>query len=85
MLVLFFLGEYSPESAGDYASGTNHSLPTSGFARSFSGVSVESFMKAITFQSLTREGLTNIASTVETLAAEEGLFAHKNAVTIRLK
>jgi len=80
-----FLGEYSPESAGDYASGTNHSLPTSGFARSFSGVSVESFMKAITFQSLTREGLTNIASTVETLAAEEGLFAHKNAVTIRLK
>jgi histidinol dehydrogenase len=80
-----FLGGYSPESAGDYASGTNHSLPTSGFARSFSGVSVESFMKAITFQSLTKEGLTNIASTVETLAAEEGLFAHKNAVTIRLK
>ena len=80
-----FLGEYSPESAGDYASGTNHSLPTSGFARSFSGVSVESFMKAITFQSLTREGLRNISSTVETLAVEEGLFAHKNAVTIRLK
>jgi histidinol dehydrogenase len=80
-----FLGEYSPESAGDYASGTNHSLPTSGFARSFSGVSVESFMKAISFQSLTREGLGNISSTVETLAEEEGLFAHKNAVTIRLK
>lgn len=80
-----FLGEYSPESAGDYASGTNHSLPTSGFARSFSGVSVESFMKAITFQSLTKEGLRNIASTVETLAVEEGLLAHKNAVTIRLK
>jgi histidinol dehydrogenase len=80
-----FLGEYSPESAGDYASGTNHSLPTSGFARSFSGVSVESFMKAITFQSLTKEGLGNISSTIETLAEEEGLFAHKNAVTIRLK
>ena len=80
-----FLGEYSPESAGDYASGTNHSLPTSGFARSFSGVSVESFMKAISFQSLTKEGLRNIASTVETLAVEEGLLAHKNAVTIRLQ
>lgn len=80
-----FLGEYSPESAGDYASGTNHSLPTSGFARSFSGVNVESFMKAITFQSLTKEGLANISSAVETLAEEEGLFAHKNAVTIRLK
>jgi histidinol dehydrogenase len=80
-----FLGEYSPESAGDYASGTNHSLPTSGFARSFGGVSVESFMKAISFQSLTRQGLKNISSTVETLALEEGLFAHKNAVTIRLK
>ena len=80
-----FLGEYSPESAGDYASGTNHSLPTSGFARSYSGVSVESFMKAITFQSLTKEGLRGISSTVETLASEEGLFAHKKAVTIRLK
>jgi len=80
-----FLGAYSPESAGDYASGTNHSLPTSGFARSFSGVNVESFMKAISFQSLTKEGLKNIASTIETLAEEEGLFAHKNAVTIRLK
>jgi histidinol dehydrogenase len=80
-----FLGEYSPESAGDYASGTNHSLPTSGFARSFSGVNVESFMKAISFQSLTKEGLSSISSTIETLAEEEGLFAHKNAVTIRLK
>ena len=80
-----FLGEYSPESAGDYASGTNHSLPTSGFARSFSGVSVESFMKAISFQSLTKEGLDSISSTIETLAEEEGLFAHKNAVTKRLK
>jgi histidinol dehydrogenase len=80
-----FLGEYSPESAGDYASGTNHSLPTSGFARSYSGVNVESFMKSISFQSLTMEGLGNISSTIETLALEEGLYAHKNAVTIRLK
>lgn len=80
-----FLGEFSPESAGDYASGTNHSLPTSGFARSYSGVNVESFMKSISFQSLTRDGLNKISSTVETLALEEGLYAHKNAVTIRLK
>jgi histidinol dehydrogenase len=80
-----FLGEYSPESAGDYASGTNHSLPTSGFARSFSGVNVESFMKAISFQSLTKEGLKSISSTIETLAQEEGLSAHKNAVSIRFK
>ncbi|MDR3611722.1 MAG: histidinol dehydrogenase [Ignavibacteriaceae bacterium] len=80
-----FLGEYSPESAGDYASGTNHSLPTSGFARSFGGVSVEFFMKAVSFQSLTKDGLSHISAAVETLAIEEGLFAHKNAVTIRLK
>jgi len=80
-----FLGKYSPESVGDYASGTNHSLPTYSYAKSFSGVSVESFMKGVTFQSLTREGLKLIASTVETLAEVESLFAHKNAVTIRLK
>lgn len=80
-----FLGKYSPESVGDYASGTNHSLPTYGYAKSFSGVSVESFMKGITFQSLTREGLKLIGSTVETLAEVESLLAHKNAVTIRLK
>ena len=80
-----FIGEYSPESVGDYASGTNHSLPTSGYAKSFSGVTVESFMKSVSFQSLTKEGLKNIAETVETLAETEGLQAHKNAVSIRLK
>jgi len=80
-----FLGKYSPESVGDYASGTNHSLPTYSYAKSFSGVSVESFMKAVTFQSLTKEGLKLIGSTVETLAEVESLLAHKNAVTIRLK
>ena len=80
-----FLGNLTPESAGDYASGTNHTLPTSGFAKAFSGVSVDTFLKKITFQHLTREGLNNIANTVETLATAEGLQAHKNAVTIRIK
>jgi len=80
-----FLGEYSPESVGDYASGTNHSLPTYGFAKSFGGVTVESFMKSMTFQKLTKEGLINISSTVETLAEIENLTAHKNAVSIRIK
>jgi len=80
-----FLGQYSPESAGDYASGTNHSLPTSGYAKTFSGVSVEMFMKSITFQQLTKNGLKQISNTVQTLAKEEGLEAHKNAVSIRLK
>jgi histidinol dehydrogenase len=79
-----FLGYYSPESVGDYASGTNHSLPTYGFARSIGGVTVESFLKSITFQRLTKEGLKNISSTVETLAEVEGLDAHKNAVKIRI-
>jgi len=80
-----FLGAYSPESVGDYASGTNHSLPTYGYAKAFSGVSVESFMKGITFQQLTKEGLACIAPTVTTLAETEMLSAHKNAVAIRLK
>ena len=80
-----FLGEYSPESAGDYASGTNHSLPTYGYAKTFAGVTVESFMKSMTIQSLTKEGLTNISTAVKTLAETEGLQAHKNAVSIRLK
>ncbi|MCL5029986.1 MAG: histidinol dehydrogenase [Bacteroidetes bacterium] len=80
-----FLGEYSPESVGDYASGTNHSLPTYGYAKTFGGVSVEAFMKSITFQKLTKEGLKNISDTVENLAEAEGLQAHKNAVKIRLK
>lgn len=80
-----FLGNYSPESAGDYASGTNHTLPTNGFAKAYSGVSVDSFVKKITYQKLSREGLQAIGNTVELMAAAEGLDAHKNAVTIRLK
>ncbi len=79
-----FLGNYSPESVGDYASGTNHTLPTNGYARSYSGVSVDSFVKKITYQQLTKEGLKNIGRTVEIMAAAEGLEAHKNAVTLRL-
>jgi histidinol dehydrogenase len=78
-----FLGDYSPESAGDYASGTNHTLPTSGWARSYSGVSVEDFLKKITFQSLTRSGLENLAPTIISLAEAEGLEAHARAVSIR--
>jgi histidinol dehydrogenase len=78
-----FLGHYSPESVGDYASGTNHTLPTNGYARSYSGVSVDSFVKKITFQKLSEEGLKNIARTVELMAEAEGLIAHANAVKIR--
>lgn len=80
-----FLGHLTPESAGDYASGTNHTLPTSGYARSYSGVSVDSFVKKITFQHITEQGLEQIGSTVEILAELEGLQAHKNAVSIRKK
>jgi histidinol dehydrogenase len=80
-----FLGNYSPESVGDYASGTNHTLPTNGFAKAYSGVSVDSFVKKITYQKLTQEGLNTIGKTVELMAAAEGLDAHKNAVTIRMK
>lgn len=78
-----FLGNLTPESAGDYASGTNHTLPTSAYARSYSGVSVDSFVKKITFQVLTAEGVKNIGTTVETLAALEGLDAHRNAMKVR--
>jgi histidinol dehydrogenase len=80
-----FLGHLTPESAGDYASGTNHTLPTSGYARSYSGVSVDSFVKKITFQHISDQGLEQIGSTVEILAELEGLQAHKNAVSIRKK
>jgi histidinol dehydrogenase len=80
-----FLGNYSCESAGDYASGTNHTLPTNGFARSYSGVSVDSFVKKITFQKITEEGIHNIGRTIQVMAEAEGLFAHKNAVSIRMK
>lgn len=80
-----FLGNYSPESVGDYASGTNHTLPTHGYARAYSGVSVDSFVKKITFQELTREGLERISKTVITMAEHEGLQAHAEAVRQRLK
>ena len=80
-----FLGNYTPESAGDYASGTNHTLPTNGYARSYSGVSLDSFVKKITFQHISQQGLQQIGRTVEVMAAAEGLDAHKNAVSIRLK
>ena len=80
-----FLGNYSCESAGDYASGTNHTLPTNGFARAYSGVSLDSFLKKVTFQRLTEEGLMEIGKAIEIMAEAEGLQAHKNAVSIRLK
>jgi histidinol dehydrogenase len=79
-----FLGHYSPESVGDYASGTNHTLPTNGYAKAYSGVSVDSFVKKITFQQLTQEGLQNISKTVIAMAEAEGLQAHANAVKVRL-
>jgi histidinol dehydrogenase len=79
-----FLGNYTPESAGDYASGTNHTLPTNGFARAWSGVSTESFMKKITFQEITPEGLEELGPTVEFMAAAEELEAHRQAVHVRL-
>ncbi len=80
-----FLGNYTPESAGDYASGTNHTLPTNGWARSFSGVNLDSYLKKITFQEITPEGIKNLGPVIEKMAAAEFLDAHKNAVTIRLK
>lgn len=80
-----FLGNLTPESAGDYASGTNHTLPTSAYARAYSGVSVDSFIKKITFQHISEEGIKNIGTTVEVLAELEGLQAHKNAMSVRMK
>jgi histidinol dehydrogenase len=80
-----FLGSYSAESIGDYASGTNHSLPTYGYAKSFGGISVESFMKTITFQKVNKKGLQNIASTVVKMASLEKLDAHANAIKVRMK
>ena len=79
-----FIGQYTPESAGDYASGTNHTLPTNGYAKQYSGVSLDSFVKKITFQNITEIGIKNIGKTVEVMAEAEGLDAHKNAVTVRL-
>ena len=79
-----FLGNYTPESAGDYASGTNHTLPTQGYAKQYSGINLDSFQKAITFQRISDRGLINIGKTIELMAEAEGLQAHKNAVSIRL-
>src|SRR5690606_19026576 len=80
-----FIGNYSPEAAGDYASGTNHVLPTYGFARAFSGVSVDSFVKKITFQKIAPEGIKALGKTIERMAEAESLLGHKNAVTVRLQ
>ena len=80
-----FLGNLTPESAGDYASGTNHTLPTNGNAKAYSGVNLDSFRKRITYQEITSEGLQKIGPTIEIMAENEMLFAHKNAVRLRLK
>jgi len=80
-----FIGNYSCESAGDYASGTNHTLPTNGYAKNYSGVSLDSFVKKVTFQKLSKQGIQNIGPAIELMAEAEELFAHKNAVTLRLK
>ncbi|WP_439130999.1 histidinol dehydrogenase [Polaribacter sp.] len=80
-----FIGNYTPESAGDYASGTNHTLPTNGFTKAYSGVNLDSFTKSITFQEISKKGIQNIGNAIELMAATEGLQAHKNAVSIRLK
>ena len=79
-----FLGNYSSESAGDYATGTNHTLPTGGYAKAYSGVSLDSFIKKITFQHVTEEGVKSIGTAVEAMAEAEELQAHKNAMTLRL-
>ena len=79
-----FVGNYTPESAGDYASGTNHTLPTNGYAKQYSGVNLDSFMKSMTFQKITKEGMKSIGNTIEVMAEAEGLQAHKNAVTLRM-
>ncbi|MEZ4971628.1 MAG: histidinol dehydrogenase [Flavobacteriaceae bacterium] len=79
-----FIGNYTPESAGDYASGTNHTLPTNGYAKQYSGVNLDSFMKSMTFQKISKKGILNIGKTIELMAEAEGLQAHRNAVTLRL-
>ncbi|WP_437395511.1 histidinol dehydrogenase [Flagellimonas lutimaris] len=80
-----FIGNYTPESAGDYASGTNHTLPTNGYAKQYSGVNLDSFMKSMTFQKISKKGIQGIGAAIELMAEAEGLQAHKNAVTLRLK
>jgi histidinol dehydrogenase len=80
-----FIGNFTPESAGDYASGTNHTLPTNGYVRQYSGINLDSFLKAITYQKITAQGLQDLGPVIEEMASAEGLQAHKNAVSIRLK
>ncbi|MCJ7758890.1 MAG: histidinol dehydrogenase, partial [Gillisia sp.] len=80
-----FIGNYTPESAGDYASGTNHTLPTNGYAKQYSGVNLDSFMKSMTFQKISEKGIMEIGPAVELMAEAEGLHAHKNAMSLRLK
>jgi histidinol dehydrogenase len=80
-----FIGNYTPESAGDYASGTNHTLPTNGFAKAYSGVNLDSFLKSITFQKISKKGILAIGKSIEIMAEAEGLQAHKNAVSLRLE
>jgi histidinol dehydrogenase len=80
-----FIGDYTPESAGDYASGTNHTLPTNGYAKNYNGVNLDSFLRAISFQKISKKGIQNIGSAIEIMAEAEGLQAHKNAVSLRLK
>jgi len=80
-----FIGNFTPESAGDYASGTNHTLPTNGYAKQYSGVNLDSFLKSMTFQKISKKGILTIGKAVELMAKSEGLFAHKNAVSLRLK
>jgi len=80
-----FIGNYTPESAGDYASGTNHTLPTNGYAKQYSGVNLDSFLKSMTFQKISKKGIQHIGNAIEVMAEAEGLHAHKNAVTLRLK
>ncbi len=80
-----FIGNYTPESAGDYASGTNHTLPTNGYTKQYSGVNLDAFTKAITYQRISATGIQTLGPSIEAMAEAEGLFAHKNAVTLRLK
>ena len=80
-----FMGPYTPESAGDYASGTNHTLPTNGYAHAYSGVNLDSFIKKMTFQEISAEGISKLGTTIQVMAENELLEAHRNAVTVRLK
>jgi histidinol dehydrogenase len=79
-----FLGNYTPESAGDYASGTNHTLPTNGYAKAYNGVNLDSYVRKVTFQQITQEGLTNLSNAIILMAENEELMAHSNAVKVRL-